>query len=43
MAALGLVLLLLVAWRSGVNAGAGQLPYRAVGSAPQEPSEQASR
>jgi|GEM_PF-6299478 len=33
LAALGLVLLLLVAWRSGVNAGVGQLPYRAVGRA----------
>lgn len=31
--AVALVLLLLVAWRSGVNAGVGQLPYRAAGSA----------
>lgn len=33
VAALALVLMLLVAWRSGVNAGQGQLPYRAAGSA----------
>lgn len=29
VAAFALVLMLLVAWRSGVNAGQGQLPYRA--------------
>lgn len=32
VAAFALVLMLLVAWRSGVNAGVGQLPYRAPGS-----------
>jgi hypothetical protein len=31
--AIALALMLLVAWRSGVNAGVGQLPYRAAGSA----------
>lgn len=33
VATLAVMLMLLVAWRSGVNAGVGQLPYRAAGSA----------
>ncbi|MBV8424253.1 MAG: hypothetical protein JO349_03615, partial [Candidatus Eremiobacteraeota bacterium] len=32
-AAVVVILLLMVAWRSGVNAGAGQLPYRMNGAA----------
>lgn len=32
-AVLAVVLLLAIAWRSGVNAGVGQLPYRGPGAA----------
>jgi len=35
LATLGIVLLMVVAWRTGVNAGVGQLPYRAPGAAVQ--------
>lgn len=33
VATFGLLLLMVVAWRSGVNAGVGQLPYRTGGTA----------